>query len=140
MTINSLPTNSSGNDMRLISNSEVGTWNTCKAQYRYSFDLGLQPVKFSAPLSTGILGHDALAEYYKAIQGGASPGEAALESRKVLSAAMADSSRYDLEVVTGVDRILSVYFQQNLKDLSNWRILEVEEQHELPLTDQFSMP
>jgi hypothetical protein len=126
--------------LRHISNSEAGTWNTCKAQYRYSFDLALEPIKHSAPLSRGILGHDAIAAYYLAIQRGATPGEAALEARKVLSAAMADSATYDMEIVMDVDRILNAYFQNNMADLAYWEIIEVETKHLLPITDQFDMP
>lgn len=126
--------------MRHISNSEVGSWNTCKMQYRYSFDLALEPIKHSDPLSRGTLGHDAIAEYYLSIQRGASPGEAALEARKILSAAMNNTAQFDMEIVMDVDRILNVYFAQNLQDITNWKILEVETKHDLPMSEQFDMP
>jgi hypothetical protein len=135
-----MTTSGQGLTTRHISNSEVGTWNTCQRQYYYSFDLSLEPKRHSAPLSRGILGHDAIAAYYLAIKAGKSPGDAALEARQILRMAMNDTISFDMEVVMDVDRILNAYFPMTVKDLSDWEILEVESKHDLPMTDDFDMP
>ncbi len=37
-------------EARRISNSEVGTWLTCKAKYRFAFDMKLEKINKSGPV------------------------------------------------------------------------------------------
>lgn len=120
---------------RKISNSEVSTWLVCQRQYYYQFDMALEPIRFSDALSRGLLGHDVLAHYYKALQAGTDWEDAAKEAREYLMGFMGGSS-YALETVLEIDGILQGYWAYTQGD-PNWRILHVEEQFNVFFTQEF---
>ncbi len=60
------------NDARIISNSEVSDFLTCERKHLFSFGYSKESKHPSDSLTTGILGHEVLAEIYRAIKGGAS--------------------------------------------------------------------
>lgn len=60
----------------IFSNTEITTYNTCRMQHYYAYELGLEPVEPSVPLYRGQLGHSALETYYSLLQGGLSVEEA----------------------------------------------------------------
>jgi len=120
---------------RKISNSEVSTWLTCQMRYFFEFDLAIQPLHYTETLSRGILGHEVLAVYYKALQGGHSHSDAVDTARSHLMRYMGAGNTYDLPVVLDVDRILSGYWPI-AADLP-WRVLHVEEQFDAWLTNEF---
>jgi len=120
---------------RKISNSEVSTWLVCKRQYYYGFDLALEPIKFNESLSRGLLGHEVLACYYKELQRGRNHETAMATARKFLGEFMGRNV-YDLPIILEVDKILQGYWAYRQGD-PNWRILHVEEQFDVFLTQEF---
>lgn len=123
---------------RNISNSEVGAWLSCRNKYRYAFDLDLEPKRRSEPLTRGTIGHDALDVYYKNLQAGKSHEGARDLATQRLSYLMADRDA-PIDLIMDVRRILELYWAYYEGD-SNWEILEVEEMHNLPLNEDYSMP
>ena len=120
---------------RRISNSEVGTWLLCRRKYYYTFDLNIVPKQRSSALSRGILGHEVLQVYYDALREGKPHALAKTEARALLMRAM-DS--YNLELVTDLDLILGRYWNHYAEiDLQEYEILEVENNYDLPLVDDF---
>ncbi len=61
---------------RIVSNTEVTQYNTCKRSHRYRFgtdgNTGIEPrlLNMSYALYRGIIGHEALAAYYQIMQSG----------------------------------------------------------------------
>lgn len=130
--------------LRRISNSEVGTWLTCRRKYFYAFDMGIAPKKqFHNPgkvttLAIGTLGHDVLSIYYEGIMY-LDESTARQAARDHLSKLMLDGQPYSREVVSATSIILERYwsFYAN-DDLRKYEILGVEQEYDLPLTDEFS--
>lgn len=118
-----------------ISNSGVSTWLVCQKQYYYRYDLGLEANTRSEALDRGVLGHEVLAVYYKAIQRGISHDDAVKNAEAFLGQFMAGGSSFDLGIVLDVHRVLSGYWPIAAKD--NWRILQVEEEFNVFLTPEF---
>lgn len=55
---------------RLISGSEVSTWQLCQMKWLFQFKLGRQPKKLSDALFIGTMGHEALSTYYTLLKDG----------------------------------------------------------------------
>ena len=55
---------------RIVSNSEITTYNSCELQHYYMYTLGLGPREPSMPIYRGTVGHKALEVYYKAMMDG----------------------------------------------------------------------
>jgi len=121
--------------VRRISNSEATSWLTCRARYRYEFDMNLQKIGSSDALDKGNLIHAILEEYYKARMLGDSHEEAVVMGRKALIPAM---DTYGMELIAKVDPLMQAYFNHYQHD--NWEILSVEDSFDLPITDDFTMP
>lgn len=129
-------------DMRRISNSEASTWLSCRAKYRYQFLLNLEPIKQKEVLSRGIIGHEALAIYYRAIKLGQDHDVAVRNARDYL-ASFFSTTEYSTDLLYDLDRILVGYFNHvkfELSDLDNWDILMVEEQLDIPISEDFHVP
>ena len=116
---------------RKISNSEVSTWLACQRRYYYQFDLNLKPIRYGDALNRGIIGHEILATYYGERKMGATKPDAITVARKELMPYLSS----DTEIAMDLDRILQGYWA-NVDD-SFWRIIAVETELELRLTDDF---
>ena len=57
-------------ETRLISGSEVSTFQSCQMRWWFQFRLGVQPIKLSDALFVGTMGHEALSTYYSQIKEG----------------------------------------------------------------------
>lgn len=135
--------------MRNISNSEVGSWLTCRNKYRYAFDLDLEPKRRSDPLTRGTIGHDALDVYYKTLKMRQSEPTESMATSMIHEYAMRRAVQRlgtvmaqpdaPLDLIMDVRRILELYWAYYEGD-SNWEILEVESMHTLPLNDDYAMP
>ena len=70
-----------------ISNSEVSTFLQCERRHFYSFidNGGLEAKTKSMSLNRGIIGHEILAVYFKALQRGSNEKDAQVEAMKRLS-------------------------------------------------------
>lgn len=119
--------------MRKISNSEVSTWNSCQRRYHYEYDLNLTPIVRGKAISTGILGHTALAAYYQARKDGATHDNAVDQAISSLNYAVSDPDTF--EVAMDVNRILTMYFNGYGDEIgTTYKVVEVEQQHDVPLT------
>lgn len=117
------------------SNSEVGTFLTCKRKYLYEYDLNLTPIKQSEALNRGNIAHEVLAVYYKAMQDGVVHDDAVEAARKRLGMMLAEG-KADLEMATDVDRILLGYWRYYGDESAKYEILAVEQAYDIPLTDE----
>lgn len=124
--------------VRRISNSEVGTWLSCRAKYRFAHDLNLEPKRYGTALSRGIAGHEILADYYEMLKQGVSHDEAVKQAVILLGRMLALDS-ITTELAMELRTILDNYWSYYQGD-DNWEILFVEEPFDIPLTDEFAMP
>ena len=115
----------------IISNSEVGTFLSCERKHYYAHGLGLAPKKTSDSLSRGIIGHEALAEYY---MNDRNPDKM---FRVVDSHAVAGTG--DMDMLTGLRTLLSFYVEHYAdEDAALFDILEVEKAYYMDLGDEYS--
>ncbi len=130
-------------DMRLISNSQVSAWNTCRNQYRYGHDIKLmpKPTGGSSPLSLGTFGHRVLETYYASIIQGESHDSAVASTDAVYIKLMRDTPNPAgaMEIVGKIKPLMVGYFD-NFAKTDQWDILGAEEKIDLPLSDEYSMP
>lgn len=124
-------------DPRRISNTEVGTWETCKRKYYFSFDLKLEKIQRSEPLTRGLIVHEVLDVYYTMIKEGHSTTDAKHIALQRLSAIMTKPES-DMSLCLEIKALLERYWA-NVDD-SDWEIIAVEQDYDLPMTDEFIMP
>ena len=72
--------------VRVVSNTEVTTKSVCDRQHFYRFTLGIEPLSgnLSPALYRGIIGHEALEVYYRAMMSGLSVEDARLAALEYL--------------------------------------------------------
>lgn len=123
--------------VKVISNTEVSTFNTCERRWFYAHYIRLMPIKFSQSLSRGLLGHEALAAYYNTLLQGGSEEEAKKASTTVLmvEAIRSDS---DMEMIDHLRLLLNRYYQWAKEFINSFEIIEVEKSYILPLTSQYA--
>lgn len=124
-------------EKRRISNSEVGSWLSCKAKYRFAFDMKLEKIDKGDALTRGILGHELLEKYYSLIKAGMGHDHAVRNTKDYLSAKHPD--KLTDPITLDLLRVLDGYWafwQGN----PNWKILRVEESFDLHISEQFTMP
>lgn len=116
--------------MKVVSNTEITTANSCGLQHYYMYGLGLGPRNVSMPLYRGSVGHSALEAYYKCLMDGNSAADATSESKKVL---LQETSRLAIEEPWADDKLTEVcQLQDRLKHYSTvypvepFRVLAVE--------------
>lgn len=114
----------------LISQSEADSFLSCERKHYYAFGEKLQPIKYGAGLSRGIMGHEVLGAYYEPLMSGNS-----LESAERIAMAtlndfiVHDSSTQTVELVVELQILLGAYFSdpQRLEDMRKYEILSVEQ-------------
>lgn len=133
--------------MRRISNSEVGTWLTCRRKYFYAFDMNIAPKKQFhnsnsdrvTTLAVGLLGHEVFGVFYSGLQEGLSFAEAKQAAIDTLTQFMMDPKEYNQAVVLRTTQILQRFFSLRAEqDHEKYQVLDVEKQYDLPLTEDFS--
>lgn len=129
-------------ETRLISGSEVSTWQTCEMKWFFQFKLGRQPIKLSDALFVGTMGHEALSTYYTLLKDGVDWENAAEsmtdfvvremaknnEHRKTgfITSAMASDRNLLIMKLAG---ILEEYREIAHQDSVNYEVVEVEHMH-----------
>ena len=127
---------------RKISNSEVGTWLSCRRKYYYRFDLLLEPKKLSHSLQRGILFHLAMESFNIAYMEDRNKNfnDAAFKGASLIQAQFLNYETYDSEIAVDCLRIYNIYMQILEQRIDEWEILEAEQQHDLPINESYSMP
>lgn len=126
--------------MHKISNSQVMDWAACTQRYRYAHVEKLKKKKVGEALGTGIITHDALQRYYTGRLNGMSHEEAKNEADRYLFWVQdKQTDKYRLESIFTAKKCLIGYFD-HYQDDPNWRVLAVERQFDLQLTDNITMP
>lgn len=112
--------------MKLISNTEVSTFNECELKHDYMYGQEIGPTNMSEPLYRGTVGHALLAEYYTKILEGESR-ESALAAvwslwTRELTAVASDVNKFN--IIQDLRRILSGYF--DFYQVEPFKVLAVE--------------
>ena len=124
---------------RPISNSEVTSWLFCTQQYWYGFMLNIEPKWLNDPLTIGNIGHNALQAY----------ADARLEGMNHEQALKAIEDTYWVPLLNErperIDRIMQVKeilirYHNYRKGWPEWEILGAEQRHDMPITEEFSLP
>jgi hypothetical protein len=123
------------NEARLISNSEVDSRLTCERKHLFSFVFERESKHKSRSLNLGIIGHEVLAVFYKALQAGLNRIDAEQEAMKYLTQLFV-SEEYPPDDLATVHVLLSRYFAQDTLT-GNVKILEVETDFYLPINDDY---
>lgn len=124
-------------ESRNISNSEVTTFLSCKRMYDYAFITNLAPKETSNPLARGGLGHEAFEHYGLARIDGSSHEDALNAGTAVFERATA-SRDYKIDVVMETLFLWNRYMGFH-NGWPNWKILGVEQRHELPITETINL-
>ena len=122
-------------DARIVSNSEVDNFQTCQRKHLFSFILNKEPRHPGRSLSIGIIGHEILAVYYRAIKAGMAKDEAEREAIKDLTAMFVESDT-DPEVLSMVHALVTRYITQDSIP-ATCDIIAVEEDFYLPINEEF---
>lgn len=112
----------------IVSNSRVKDLS-CERKHFYAHELRLAPKQYPDPLFRGIVGHEALAEYYKFIK--AEGWEKHEEAKKLaLDFLFKECANHltQIHVVNRVRELLTKYFERYSGD--RFKILEVEKYYE----------
>lgn len=125
---------------RKISNSEVGTWLTCRQKYYWKFDRNLTPNKAPDALSRGILFHLAMEHFNKQYIQSQKFFSARLAGEEVITYQLSRGIEYNLDIVIDTKRIYDNYMGILEHRINEWEILEAEQSYDLPINDQYSMP
>lgn len=128
-----------------ISNTEVNTANSCELQWGFAFHPEMNYVKrqMGVARERGIMGHNALEIYYKALRDGRDPDEGASEALQMIhdervkelkAGDFADPDR--LEILNWLHETLTMYFEYYEKDAEYFEVLEVEAFHAQEFNDE----
>lgn len=124
---------------RKTSYSEVQTWLRCNREHYYSYGLNLTGKYNGEALERGIIGHAALAEYYKCRQFGATHDEAVAEAFKTLAAIAQGSLAYSAQKLTfEVLELLAMYFNHIQHD--EFQVLAVETEYSVGMLEDYRLP
>jgi hypothetical protein len=130
-------------DTRLISGSEVKAFQSCQKKWWYEYRLKVIPKKLSDGLFKGIVGHDALSAYYRAIMDGKSLDEARMLMNMRISQEYAKNTLLmtqglvhpkmmadRVKLIAKISQILEAYLDEYAKaDYENYDVVEVEHMH-----------
>lgn len=131
----------SGQRMRRISNSEASAWLACQQQYRYAYDLKLEPIPTGASaLGTGIATHEGFQAYNRARVAGANHQEALAAEDSHLMSLLSTSGRAHMDDIYNAKIMCSIYHSHYGDEFSHFEIIDAEQRVDLPLTENYSMP
>lgn len=128
---------------RLISGSEVKSFQNCQRRWWFEYRLGVTPKKLSDGLFKGVVGHEALSAYYRAIKNGASVKEATYEMNLIIVQENAKNVQLMAEgviypqmmgervaLITYIGEILAAYvIRYGEEDYERYEVVEVEHMH-----------
>lgn len=122
-----------------VSNTRTTAHNTCTRQEHYMYNLKITPREVGTARYRGIMGHEALAVYYRAMQEGNSLDdclEAAITVLKVETMRIASDSAEDPEkviILKEIKNLLKGYM--NYWRVEPFKILAIEETMTAPIND-----
>lgn len=112
---------------RTVSNSEVSAFTQCERKHYYAHILNLEPKQTGLALSRGIIGHEALAEYYE--------NDRNVSAAKAVIAKYLNESNADGQMLIELQALLSRYFKYYANE--DFEVLAVEKAYEVPVNDEF---
>lgn len=130
-------------DTRLISGSEVKAYQKCQKLWWYEYRLGVIPKKLSDGLFKGIVGHEALSTYYRAMM----EGKGIEESRMLMNLRISQEYAKNallmtqglvhpktmadrVKLIAKISEVLDSYLMEYAKqDEVNYSVVEVEHMH-----------
>lgn len=131
-----MTSNEMGPELRKTSHSEVESFLLCERRHYYSYGLEIQSLKQSEALLRGIIGHEALANYYRAIKAGESKEDAARTAYRTVTDVADGYDAYDMDkVVVNLLMLLKQYFKTYADD--DFEVIDVEKEYKVPVGDDF---
>lgn len=125
-------------EARLISNSEITTWLTCRRRYYYEYVLNIEPKVFSEPINQGILIHAILEEYYAAKALGLPEEDCRHNADEPISVAL-DRGDLDIAVLLKTRSLMERYFNYYEEEDKQYEIYAVESKLSKQLDPKFNM-
>lgn len=130
-----IPVPVSLDDARIISISQADAFNTCLRKWMLGYVFQKQSKTMSRSLSIGVIFHDVVAMYYKAVMEGMRVHDAEQEGMKKLTEYYL-SGEHNAEVLGIVASLFSRYVAQDTI-VSSSKILAVEEDFFIPITADY---
>ena len=114
---------------RIISQSEVDSFLSCKRRHYYAHGEKIVPIQSSAALNRGTIGHDALDAYFTTRKNGGGHSASVEAGMDRLNSHF---STENIKVLTELTPILQYWFNTAAPQLTGaWEILEVEKEYRL---------
>lgn len=130
----------SAQNVRVVSNSEVQTWNTCQRSYYYQYSMGLTPAAKATYFRRGTYGHNYLQKFFETMQNNPLDFDLAKQKAEYTLIVAMQDNMLDVEMIGTLRTVLNRYVDRLRERFESgaWRVLSVEEVFELPLTNDFS--
>lgn len=126
---------------RVVSNTEVTTKSVCDRQHFYRFTLGIEPLpeNLSPALYRGIIGHEALEVYYRALMEGKSVEEARLAAleylEKVILSVVTHTPEDTSRVILLSELSLLIDAYSRYYGVEPFEVIAVEKVYQAPIGD-----
>ena len=113
---------------RIISQSEVDAFLSCKRKHYYAHGEKITPVQSSGALNRGTIGHAALDAYFVTRKEGGEHMDAVRAGRDALNSHF---STENMQVLTELTPLLEYWYGWAQENTKNWGIVEVEKEYRL---------
>lgn len=126
---------------RVVSNTEVTTKSVCDRQHFYRFTLGIEPLpgNLSPALYRGIIGHEALEVYYRALMMGLSVEDARLAAleylEKVILSVVTQTPEDSSRVILLSELSLLIDAYSRYYGVEPFEVIAVEQVYQAPIGD-----
>jgi hypothetical protein len=126
--------------MKIISNSEITTYNICKKLHQLSYGRGVTPKHIKDSYYRGSMGHQALDVYYQALKAGSSVDLACEQAIHVLRQELTRVTKEEPESINRI-KILSqlvnlIVSYNKFYQEEPFRVLETEKTYTAPITEE----
>ena len=118
-----------------VSHSEIESYLLCERKHFYGYAMGIQRIEESAALNRGTLGHKVLETYYKTILEGAANIIAENRAMNYLKSQFGIASS---DLIDEVAKLVKFHFMA--APFANYKILAVEQEYVLPISDDLAYP
>jgi hypothetical protein len=125
---------------RLISNSEVSSWQQCGRKYYFEYVLDLEPMTPSDPITKGVIIHGMLEYYYVAKSEGLDEAECREAAMEPLMTALSDGLMEVNDLGCIRDLVMGYFDRYREVDDERYKVYAVEGKFVLDLSEDYSMP
>lgn len=126
--------------MKIISNSRITTYNTCKKMDQYAYELGVTPKYMKDSFYRGTWGHAALDVYYQGLKAGFSVDMASRAACEVINKELIRVTKEEpeninrIKILAQLSDLIKQYAQ--FYKTEPFKVLETEKTYTAPITEE----